>query len=90
MVDQYWSNLKKYKAFMMDCGLQDGLQGSNKEMDDELTRLGVSHPYETYEGDHTNHVKERWEREWSRSSRRTCRLRRRRRNKRKPAVGFSR
>jgi S-formylglutathione hydrolase FrmB len=61
MVDQYSSNLKKYKAFMMDCGLQDGLQGSNKEMDEELTRLGVTHTYETYEGDHTNHVKDRWE-----------------------------
>jgi len=60
MVDQYSSNLKKYKAFMMDCGLQDGLQTSNKEMDEALTRLGVPHSYETYEGDHTNHVKERW------------------------------
>jgi len=60
MVDQYSSNLKKFKAFMMDCGLQDGLQGSNKEMDESLTRLGVPHSYETYEGDHTNHVKDRW------------------------------
>lgn len=60
MVDQYSSNLKKYKAFMMDCGLQDGLQGSNKEMDEALTNLGVVHTYETYEGDHTNHIKERW------------------------------
>jgi enterochelin esterase-like enzyme len=61
MVDQYSSNLKKYKAFMMDCGLQDGLQGSNKELDESLKRLGVPHTYETYEGDHTNHVKDRWE-----------------------------
>ncbi|HEY2842445.1 MAG TPA: alpha/beta fold hydrolase [Bryobacteraceae bacterium] len=61
MVDQYSSNLKKYKAIMMDVGLQDGLMGSNKELDDSLTRLGVVHTYETYEGDHTNHVKDRWE-----------------------------
>jgi S-formylglutathione hydrolase FrmB len=61
MVDQYSSNLKKYKAFMMDVGLQDGLMASNKEMDESLTRLGVPHTYETYEGDHTNHVKDRWE-----------------------------
>jgi enterochelin esterase-like enzyme len=61
MVDQYSSNLKKYKAFMMDCGLQDTLQSSNKELDESLTRLGVPHNYETYEGDHTNHVKDRWE-----------------------------
>jgi S-formylglutathione hydrolase FrmB len=61
MVDQYSSNLKKYKAFMMDCGLQDSLEPSNKEMHETLTRLGVPHTYETYEGDHTNHVKDRWE-----------------------------
>jgi enterochelin esterase-like enzyme len=61
MVDQYSSNLKKFKAFMMDCGLQDSLQASNKELDESLTRLGVPHTYETYEGDHTNHVKDRWE-----------------------------
>jgi enterochelin esterase-like enzyme len=60
-VDQYSSNLKKYKAIMMDVGLQDTLAGSNKEMDESLTRLGVPHTYETYEGDHTNHVKDRWE-----------------------------
>ena len=60
MVDQYWTNLKKYKAFKMDVGLQDGLAASNKEMDESLTRLGVPHTFETYEGDHTNHVKERW------------------------------
>ena len=60
MVDQYWTNLKKYKAFKMDVGLQDGLAASNKEMDESLTRLGISHQFETYEGDHTNHVKERW------------------------------
>jgi enterochelin esterase-like enzyme len=61
MVDQYSSNLKKYKAFMLDVGLQDGLMASNKELDESLTRLGVVHTYETYEGDHTNHVKDRWE-----------------------------
>jgi len=61
MVDQYSSNLKKYKAFMMDVGLQDGLMASNRELDESLTRLGVVHTYETYEGDHTNHVKDRWE-----------------------------
>jgi enterochelin esterase-like enzyme len=61
MVDQYSSNLKKYKAIMMDVGLQDTLAGSNKDLHESLTRLGVPHTYETYEGDHTNHVKDRWE-----------------------------
>ena len=41
--------------------MQDGLQGSNKEMDESLTKLGIVHTYQTYEGDHTNHVKDRFE-----------------------------
>ena len=61
MVDQYASNLKKYRAVMLDVGLQDGLAGSNQEMDASLTRLGVPHTFETYEGDHMNHVKDRFE-----------------------------
>ena len=61
MVDQYIPNLKKYRAVMLDVGLQDGLAASNKEMDAELTRLGVAHTFETYEGDHMNHVKDRFE-----------------------------
>lgn len=61
MVDQYWTNLKKYKAVKIDVGLQDGLLGGNRDMDASLTRLGVKHVYETYEGDHTNRVRERFE-----------------------------
>jgi len=61
MVDQYVSNLKNYRALKLDVGLQDGLAGSNKQMDESLTRLGVTHTFETYEGDHTNRVKERFE-----------------------------
>lgn len=61
MVDQYVSNLKRYRAFMMDVGLQDGLAASNKEMDAALTELGVPHKFETYEGNHTNRIKERYE-----------------------------
>jgi S-formylglutathione hydrolase len=61
MVDQYLSNLKEYRAVMMDVGLQDGLAASNKEMDASLTQVGIPHKFETYEGDHTNKVKERFE-----------------------------
>ena len=60
MVDQYVPNLKKYRAVMLDVGLQDGLAASNKQMDESLTRLGVAHTFETYEGDHMNHVKDRF------------------------------
>ena len=61
MANFYVANLKKFKAIAMDVGLQDGLAGSNRDMDALLTSLGVEHSYETYEGDHTNHVKDRFE-----------------------------
>jgi len=61
MLDQYVANMKKYNAIGMDIGLQDTLLNSNKEMDQSLTRLQISHTFETYEGDHTNHVKDRVE-----------------------------
>ena len=61
MVDQYVPNLKKYRAVMMDVGDQDTLAKSNEQMHESLTRLGVTHAFETYEGNHMNHVKDRFE-----------------------------
>jgi S-formylglutathione hydrolase len=61
MVDQYIPNLKKYHAIAMEVGLQDGLAASNQELDQALSRFDVVHTFETYEGDHTNRVKERFE-----------------------------
>ena len=61
MLDQYVTSLKKYHAIMGEVGLQDGLAASNKQMDQTLTDFGVTHSFETYEGDHTNRVVERIE-----------------------------
>lgn len=61
MLDQYVANLKEYRAFKMDVGLQDTLAKSNQEMDASLTQVGVPHKFETYEGNHVNHVKDRFE-----------------------------
>ena len=61
MVDQYVPNLKRYKAIALEVGLQDGLLAGNKTLDDTLTQFGVAHTYETYKGNHTNHVKERFD-----------------------------
>jgi enterochelin esterase-like enzyme len=61
MIDQYVTNLKKYHAIMGEVGLQDGLAAANKQMDQILTDFGVTHTFETYEGDHTNRVVERIE-----------------------------
>jgi S-formylglutathione hydrolase FrmB len=62
MVDQYVSSLKQYKAIAGDVGLQDGLIASNKELDEALSRLGIVHTFEAYEGDHVNHIQDRLER----------------------------
>jgi hypothetical protein len=61
MLDQYVTNLKKYHAITGEVGLQDGLAAANKQMDQILTDFGVTHTFETYEGDHTNRVVERIE-----------------------------
>jgi S-formylglutathione hydrolase len=60
MVDQYVPNLKKYRAIAMDVGLQDPLLANNRDLDQALVRLGVTHTFETYEGTHVSRVKERF------------------------------
>jgi S-formylglutathione hydrolase FrmB len=60
-VDQYVPNLKKYRSIKMDVGDQDNLAATNKLMDESLTRLGIAHTFEVYEGTHGNRVKERFE-----------------------------
>jgi len=62
MLEQYASNLKKYYAVAIEVGTSDPLLASNRQLHDALTRLRVPHAYEEYDGDHTNKVKERIER----------------------------
>jgi S-formylglutathione hydrolase len=54
MIDQYTPSLKSYRAIGMDIGTRDGLLGANQELHQSLTRFGVVHAYEEYDGDHTN------------------------------------
>jgi S-formylglutathione hydrolase FrmB len=61
MLDQYVTNLKKYKAIAGEVGTQDTLADSNRQLDRAMTRFGVQHTFETYDGDHTNHVVDRIE-----------------------------
>jgi S-formylglutathione hydrolase FrmB len=61
MVDQYVPSLKQYRAIAMDVGHEDTLGGANKDLDQALTRLGIAHTFEIYEGNHTNRVRERFE-----------------------------
>ena len=61
MLDQYVPNLKKYKAIALDIGLQDNLITSNKVLVEAMTRYGIVHTFETYEGDHGNRIPQRLE-----------------------------
>ncbi len=61
MIDQYATNLKKYKAIAHDVGTQDSLMASNKQMEERMTALGIRHNFETYDGDHMNRLAQRIE-----------------------------
>jgi hypothetical protein len=63
MVAKYARQLRGYSAIAMDVGLKDPLFAGNVAMDAALTRSGVKHTYETYEGDHTNRVPARFEKQ---------------------------
>jgi enterochelin esterase-like enzyme len=60
IIDQYIPGLKTFKAIGIEVGLQDGLIGVNQAISDVLTSYGIEHVYETYEGNHTNKVAERY------------------------------
>jgi S-formylglutathione hydrolase FrmB len=60
MVDQYVPSLKRYKAIALDVGNADGLAAQNRDLDAALTRLGVPHTFQVYEGDHGNRVAARF------------------------------
>jgi enterochelin esterase-like enzyme len=61
MVGQYIGNLKMFNAIGMEVGTKDNLMATNKQLEEMLTSFGVPHTYETYDGDHTNKVLERIE-----------------------------
>jgi enterochelin esterase-like enzyme len=61
MIDQYIPELRQYDAIGLDVGLQDGLLGANRELDQVLSDYGIEHSFGTYEGDHTSGVAERFE-----------------------------
>lgn len=60
MVDQYVPSLKQYRAIALDVGNADPLGAANLDLDAALTRLGVPHTFEEYEGNHTDRVRERF------------------------------
>ena len=61
MVDQYVPSLKSMRAIALDVGNQDPFVGTNTQLAESLTRLGVTQTFEVYEGDHGNRIRERFE-----------------------------
>ncbi|MEO6184876.1 MAG: alpha/beta hydrolase-fold protein [Steroidobacteraceae bacterium] len=55
-VDQNVPALKSFRGIALDVGNEDGLSVTNKQLDAALTRLGVAHTFEVYEGTHGNRV----------------------------------
>jgi enterochelin esterase-like enzyme len=62
MIDRYAENLKKYYSIGIEVGTKDTLFRSNQQLHEAMTRLGIRHGFEEYDGDHTNRVKERVDR----------------------------
>jgi enterochelin esterase-like enzyme len=60
MVDQYVPNLKRYRAIALDVGTKDPFLVTNTQLDQALTRLDVTHKFETYDGDHGNRITARF------------------------------
>lgn len=58
--DQYVPALKSYRAIMLEVGDKDTLADSNKQLHEALTRLGIKHGWEVYDGDHLNHIDKRF------------------------------
>src|SRR5207253_9137088 len=58
MMDKYGSNLKKYAAVKFDVGTMDNLLATNQQIDAAMTKAGIKHTFETYEGDHHGKIAE--------------------------------
>ena len=61
MVAQYGSNLKKYKAIVVDVGMEDTLLGSIQQFDARMKQLGIPHEFTIRAGNHSSHVVSQWE-----------------------------
>lgn len=61
MLPQYVYNLKRLDAIALDVGTKDTLLGSVEELDGSLTKFGVTHSFQTYEGTHISGIQMRLE-----------------------------
>src|SRR5688572_27965830 len=62
MVEKYAANLIAYYAIALDVGSADPAVELNRHVHTALTRLRVAHAYEEYDGDRSNRLRERFDR----------------------------
>jgi S-formylglutathione hydrolase FrmB len=58
------ANLRQLRAIQFDCGISDqvaGLLAANRLFAQELTKAGIPHRYEEYDGDHNSGIRKRLE-----------------------------
>jgi enterochelin esterase-like enzyme len=61
MMEKFGKNLKRYTAVKFDVGTMDNLLETNRQIDAAMTKAGITHTFETYEGDHNGKIAERLE-----------------------------
>ena len=61
-VEQYAANLQAYYSIAMDVGAADTAVEWNRQLHAAMTKLRIPHVYEEYDGDRTNRLRERLER----------------------------
>lgn len=61
LIDQYVSNLRKYRGIAIDVGDQDGLKADTSKLHDVLASYSITHEFEIYPGTHTSDVAVRFQ-----------------------------
>lgn len=61
-LEKHAANLQAYYAIAMDVGAADSAVDWNRQLHAAMTKLRIPHAYEEYDGDRTNRVRERLER----------------------------
>ena len=61
IAEKYQAGSTRLQVLGFDVGRQDGLLPSVRQLDQEMTKLGIAHQYSEYDGNHSNRIHERME-----------------------------
>jgi enterochelin esterase-like enzyme len=57
----YAAGQQRLHALAFDVGRQDDLLPTERQLNQQMTKLGIKHQYSEYDGNHFNHIRERME-----------------------------